>query len=71
MTDPKKDGASSNQIHDGVVLHVLLVEELAVEPHCEVVDLVLGQENIALMKKRKNAYGMNRHFQDTWAIKLG
>jgi hypothetical protein len=33
-------------------------------------DLVLAQENITLTKKRKKAYEMNRHFQDTWVVKL-
>jgi hypothetical protein len=33
-------------------------------------DLVLAQENIALTKKRKKAYEMNRYFQDIWAIKF-
>jgi hypothetical protein len=34
------------------------------------VDLVIGKENIAFTKKRKKAYGMNKQFQDIWAIKL-
>jgi hypothetical protein len=66
----KKDGASSSQIHDGVVLHVLLAKELVVEPHYEVMDLVLAQKNIALTKKRKKAYEMNKHFKYIWAIKF-
>jgi hypothetical protein len=33
-------------------------------------DQVLAQENIALTKKRKKTYGMNKHFQESWAIKL-
>ncbi len=47
-----------------------LAEKLIVEPHCEVMDLVLAQEKVAVTKKKKKAYGMNRHFQDTWVIKL-
>jgi hypothetical protein len=67
---PKRDGASSNQIHDDVVFHVFLATKLVVEPHYEVMDQVLAQENIALTKKRKKTYGMNKHFQESWAIKL-
>jgi hypothetical protein len=33
-------------------------------------DLVLAQGNIALTKKIKKAYVMNRHFQNTWVVKL-
>jgi hypothetical protein len=33
-------------------------------------DLVLAQENIALIKKRKKAHEMNRCFQDTWVVKF-
>jgi hypothetical protein len=33
-------------------------------------DLVFTQENIALIKKKKKAHEMNRHFQDTWVVKL-
>jgi hypothetical protein len=40
------------------------------ELQCEVMDPVLTQENIALIKKIKKAYEMNRHFQDIWAIKF-
>ncbi len=47
-----------------------LLKELVMEPHCEVVDLVLAQEKIALTKKRKKAYEMNKHFQDIWVIKF-
>jgi len=62
---PKKDGVFKSQIHDDVVFHVPLTKKLAMEPHCEVMDLVLAQENIALTKKRKKAYEMNMHFEDT------
>jgi len=40
-----------------------------VEHRCEVMDLVFAQENIALTKKKK-AHEMNRHFQNTWGVKL-
>ncbi len=53
-----------------MVFHVPLAEELAMELHCEIMDHVLAQENIALIKKRKKAYEMNMHFEDTSAVKL-
>jgi len=40
----KGDVASSSPIHDDVIV---------VEHQCEVMDLVLAQENIALINKRK------------------
>jgi hypothetical protein len=43
---PKRDGAFSSQIHDDVVLHVPLAKELVVEPHCEVMDLVLHNRTL-------------------------
>ncbi len=67
---PKRDGASSSQILDDVVLHVPLAKELVMEPDYEIMDLVLSQENVALTKKIKKAYEMNKHFQDIWIIKL-
>ncbi len=67
---PKRDGASSSQIHDDVVLHVSLVEEFVEELHCEVMDPILAQENIALTKIKKKAYEINKHFQRTWVVKL-
>jgi hypothetical protein len=33
-------------------------------------DPVLAQENVAFTKKRKKSYVMNRHFQNTWVVKL-
>jgi len=58
---PKGDGASSSHTHGDVIFPV----PFAVEHQCEVMDLVL-----ALIKKIKKAYEMNKHFQDTWVIKL-
>lgn len=47
------------------------VVETDVELDCELVDQILAQENsIALTKKETKAYELNKHFQDTWAIKL-
>jgi hypothetical protein len=62
----KGDGVSNSHTHDDVLLPI----PFAMEHYCEVMDLVLAQENIALTKKRKKAYEMNMHFQDTWAIEL-
>ncbi len=62
---PKKDGVSRSQIHDDVVFHVPHTKKLVMEPHCEVMDLVLAQENIALTKEKKKAYEMNMHFENT------
>ncbi len=62
----KGDGAFSNHTRDDVFLHV----PFGVELHCEVMNPILVQENIALTKKRKKAYEMNMHFQDTWVVKL-
>jgi len=62
----KGDGVSCSHIHDDVIIPIPFV----VEHQCEVMDLVFAQENIALTKKRKKAHEMNRHFQDTWGVKL-
>ncbi len=62
----KGNGVSSSHIHDDVIIPIPFV----VEHQCEVMDLVFAQENIALTKKRKKAHEMNRHFQDTWGVKL-
>ncbi len=45
----KGDVASSSPIHDDVISLIPFV----VEHQCEVMDLVLAQENIALINKRK------------------
>jgi hypothetical protein len=52
---PKKDGAfgSHHANHDNVLLYVLFVVEFIMEPHCELVDLVLAQENITSTKNEK------------------
>jgi hypothetical protein len=62
----KGDVASSSHIHDDVIIPFPFV----VEHQCEVMDLIFAQENIASIKKRKKAHEMNRHFQDTWVVKL-
>jgi hypothetical protein len=50
---PKKDGAFGSHYvnHDNVLLYVLFVVEFVMEPHCELVDLVLAQQNITSTKK--------------------
>ncbi len=35
-----------------------------------VLDLVVAKGDIELSKERKRTYELNRHFQDTWALKL-
>jgi hypothetical protein len=39
---PKRDGVSTSHIPDDVVFHVPLIEKLAMESHCEVMDLILA-----------------------------
>jgi hypothetical protein len=62
----KRDGASSSHTHDDILLPI----PFGVEPHCEVMNLNLAQENITLTNKRKKAYEMNTYFQDTWVMKF-
>jgi hypothetical protein len=62
----KGDGASSSHTYDDI----LLLLPFGVELHCEVMNLNPAQENITPTKKRKKAYEMNMHFQDTWVVKL-
>jgi hypothetical protein len=45
----KGDGAFSSYIHDDVLLPI----PFAMELHCEVMDLVLTQENFKLTKKEE------------------
>jgi hypothetical protein len=42
----------------------------AIEVDCVVLDLVVAKGDIELSKERKKTYELNRHFQDTWALKL-
>jgi hypothetical protein len=60
----KRDGASSSHTRDDVFLLV----PFGVDFHCEVMNPILVQENIALTKKRKKACEMNMHFQNTWVV---
>jgi len=50
---PKRDGGFGSHYanHDNVFLYVLFVVESIMEHHCELVDLVLAQENITSTKK--------------------
>ncbi len=40
------------------------------QSNCIILDLVLTKKNIRIQKKKKKAYELNRHFQNTWTIKL-
>ncbi len=62
----KRDGASSSHTHNNIFLPI----PFGVEPHYEVMNLNLAQENITLTNKIKKAYEMNMHFQDTWVMKF-
>jgi len=41
-----------------------------VESKCVILDLVVEKQNINIINKRNNAYGLYRHFQVTWALNL-
>jgi hypothetical protein len=40
------------------------------QSNCIILDLVLTKKTLRSRKEKKKAYELNKHFQDTWTIKL-
>jgi hypothetical protein len=62
---PKGNCAFNSHIHIDVLLLPFVVEH-----QCEIMDLVLAQKKCTLTKKRKKAYEMNRHSQNSLVVTL-
>jgi hypothetical protein len=66
------DGVSSSHFvnHDDVILSIPFAMEPNMEPDYQLVDPILAQDNVVLIKKQKKACGLNRHFKVSWVVKF-